>query len=121
MFLRTSQQLYFVFVLFCFSLAVDLRVAFLVIFRLHYLYFLDSDTKFSIIIRSLFDSYNNMVSTASMEELCRTTLAWLDQHCSLVSLRPSEQFSLNDFVASFFYSRFGAVIDQLLISIHSYF
>ncbi|PVD33071.1 hypothetical protein C0Q70_08520 [Pomacea canaliculata] len=44
---------------------------------------------FSIIIRSLFDSYNNMVSTASMEELCRTTLAWLDQHCSLVSLRPT--------------------------------
>lgn len=44
---------------------------------------------FSIIIRSLFDSYNNMVSTANMEELCRTTLAWLDQHCSLVSLRPT--------------------------------
>lgn len=31
-----------------------------------------------------------MVSTASMEELCRSTLSWLDQHCSLPTLRPSE-------------------------------
>ncbi|XP_076452853.1 MLX-interacting protein-like isoform X2 [Babylonia areolata] len=44
---------------------------------------------FSIIIRSLFDSYNSMVSTSSVEELCRTVAAWLDQHCSLVSLRPT--------------------------------
>ncbi|KAL3858372.1 hypothetical protein ACJMK2_012963 [Sinanodonta woodiana] len=44
---------------------------------------------FSIIIRKLFDSYNSMVSTASVDELCRTVLAWLDQHCSLVSLRPT--------------------------------
>ncbi|XP_070205181.1 MLX-interacting protein-like isoform X2 [Littorina saxatilis] len=44
---------------------------------------------FSIIIRPLFDSYNNMVSTTNVEELCRTTIAWLDQHCSLVSLRPT--------------------------------
>lgn len=36
----------------------------------------------------LFDSYNNMVSTASMDELCRTVIAWLEQHCSLVALRP---------------------------------
>lgn len=35
-----------------------------------------------------------MVSTASMEELCRSTLSWLDQHCSLPMLRPSE-FSIN--------------------------
>ncbi|KAK3585378.1 hypothetical protein CHS0354_004658 [Potamilus streckersoni] len=44
---------------------------------------------FSIIIRKLFDSYNSMVSTACVDELCRTVLAWLDQHCSLVSLRPT--------------------------------
>ncbi|XP_071094015.1 MLX-interacting protein-like isoform X3 [Haliotis cracherodii] len=44
---------------------------------------------FSIIIRNLFGSYNNTVSTASIEELCRTVLAWLDQNCSLVSLRPT--------------------------------
>ena len=37
---------------------------------------------------SLFDSYNSTVSTASMEEFCRTVLSWLDQHCSLVVLRP---------------------------------
>ncbi|ESO98162.1 hypothetical protein LOTGIDRAFT_142988, partial [Lottia gigantea] len=43
---------------------------------------------FSIIIGPLFDSYNNMVSTASVDDLCRTVLAWLDQHCSLQSLRP---------------------------------
>ncbi|XP_011616316.1 carbohydrate-responsive element-binding protein isoform X2 [Takifugu rubripes] len=43
---------------------------------------------FSIIIEPLFESYNGMVSTASMEELCRSTLSWLDQHCSLPALRP---------------------------------
>lgn len=46
--------------------------------------------QFSIIIEPLFESYNGMVSTASMEELCRSTLSWLDQHCSLPALRPSE-------------------------------
>ncbi|XP_050408483.1 carbohydrate-responsive element-binding protein [Patella vulgata] len=44
---------------------------------------------FSTIIGPLFDTYNNMVSTASIDDLCRTVLAWLDQHCSLVSLRPT--------------------------------
>ncbi|XP_029375160.1 carbohydrate-responsive element-binding protein [Echeneis naucrates] len=43
---------------------------------------------FSIIIEPLFESYNGMVSTASVEDLCRSTLSWLDQHCSLPSLRP---------------------------------
>lgn len=51
--------------------------------------FLDK-SKFSTIIQGLFDTYNNMVSTASIDELCRTTLAWLDQHCSLVVLRPGK-------------------------------
>lgn len=46
--------------------------------------------QFSIIIEPLFESYNGMVSTSSMAELCRTTLSWLDQHCSLPTLRPSE-------------------------------
>lgn len=44
---------------------------------------------FSIVMRSLFDSYSNMVSTASVDELCRSAAAWLDQHCSLISLRPT--------------------------------
>ncbi|NXL92702.1 MLXPL protein, partial [Alectura lathami] len=45
---------------------------------------------FSIIIRPLFESFNGMVSTASMESLTQTSLAWLDQHCSLPALRPSK-------------------------------
>lgn len=49
-----------------------------------------TNLKFSTIIQGLFDTYNNMVSTASIDELCRTTLAWLDQHCSLVVLRPGK-------------------------------
>ncbi|XP_028323251.1 carbohydrate-responsive element-binding protein isoform X2 [Gouania willdenowi] len=43
---------------------------------------------FSIIIEPLFESYNGMVSTASVDDLCRSTLSWLDQHCSLPALRP---------------------------------
>ncbi|XP_035522491.1 carbohydrate-responsive element-binding protein-like isoform X1 [Morone saxatilis] len=49
---------------------------------------------FSIIIEPLFESYNGMVSTASVEDLCRSTLSWLDQHCSLPSLRPMVLSSL---------------------------
>uniref|UniRef100_A0A8C0IQ84 MLX interacting protein like n=1 Tax=Chelonoidis abingdonii TaxID=106734 RepID=A0A8C0IQ84_CHEAB len=44
---------------------------------------------FSIIIRPLFESFNGMVSTASMDSLSETSLAWLDQYCSLPALRPS--------------------------------
>nr|XP_015221520.1 PREDICTED: MLX-interacting protein [Lepisosteus oculatus] len=43
---------------------------------------------FSIIIKPLFESFNGMVSTTSTEELCQTTLQWLDRHCSLPVLRP---------------------------------
>ncbi|XP_068456840.1 carbohydrate-responsive element-binding protein [Clinocottus analis] len=49
---------------------------------------------FSIIIEPLFESYNGMVSTASVEDLCRSTLTWLDQHCSLPALRPMVLSSL---------------------------
>ncbi|XP_057677895.1 carbohydrate-responsive element-binding protein-like isoform X2 [Corythoichthys intestinalis] len=49
---------------------------------------------FSIIIEPLFESYNGMVSTASVEQLCQSTLSWLDQHCSLLSLRPMVLSSL---------------------------
>ncbi|XP_056362566.1 carbohydrate-responsive element-binding protein isoform X2 [Oenanthe melanoleuca] len=49
---------------------------------------------FSIIIRPLFESFNDMVSTASMESLTQTSLAWLDQHCSLPALRPTVLSSL---------------------------
>uniref|UniRef100_A0A8C5HCM1 Carbohydrate-responsive element-binding protein-like n=1 Tax=Gouania willdenowi TaxID=441366 RepID=A0A8C5HCM1_GOUWI len=49
---------------------------------------------FSIIIEPLFESYNGMVSTASVDDLCRSTLSWLDQHCSLPALRPMVLSSL---------------------------
>ncbi|XP_075958535.1 carbohydrate-responsive element-binding protein [Anarhichas minor] len=49
---------------------------------------------FSIIIEPLFESYNGMVSTASVEDLCQSTLSWLDQHCSLPALRPMVLSSL---------------------------
>uniref|UniRef100_H2PLY2 MLX interacting protein like n=1 Tax=Pongo abelii TaxID=9601 RepID=H2PLY2_PONAB len=44
---------------------------------------------FSILIRPLFESFNGMVSTASVHTLRQTSLAWLDQYCSLPALRPS--------------------------------
>lgn len=53
-------------------------------------FFSSTQCQFSIIIEPLFESYNGMVSTASVEDLCRSTLSWLDQHCSLPALRPSE-------------------------------
>ncbi|KAJ8380274.1 hypothetical protein SKAU_G00010520 [Synaphobranchus kaupii] len=43
---------------------------------------------FSIIIRPLFESFNGAVSTTSTEEMCQSTLLWLDRHCSLPVLRP---------------------------------
>ncbi|XP_061754246.1 carbohydrate-responsive element-binding protein-like isoform X1 [Nerophis ophidion] len=49
---------------------------------------------FSVIMEPLFESYNGMVSTASVELLCQSTLSWLDQHCSLPSLRPMVLSSL---------------------------
>ncbi|XP_071446521.1 MLX-interacting protein isoform X2 [Hetaerina americana] len=43
---------------------------------------------FSILFEPLLVSYNSSVSTASLEDLCRSTLSWVEQHCSLVDLRP---------------------------------
>ncbi|XP_060927407.1 MLX-interacting protein isoform X2 [Limanda limanda] len=43
---------------------------------------------FSIIIKPLFESFNEMVSTASSAELYQTTMLWLDRHCLLPALRP---------------------------------
>ncbi|GCB67601.1 MLX-interacting protein isoform X1 [Scyliorhinus torazame] len=43
---------------------------------------------FSIIIKPLFESFNATVVTTSLDDLCKTTLSWLDQHCSLPVLRP---------------------------------
>ncbi|GBM12726.1 MLX-interacting protein [Araneus ventricosus] len=43
---------------------------------------------FSLIIEPLVESFNNNVSTASVDEMCKSILTWLEQHCSLVTLRP---------------------------------
>ncbi|KAK6483521.1 MLX-interacting protein-like isoform X1 [Huso huso] len=43
---------------------------------------------FSIIIKPLFESFNGMVSTTSLDDMCNTTLSWLDEHCPLPVLRP---------------------------------
>uniref|UniRef100_A0A8D0VE59 BHLH domain-containing protein n=1 Tax=Sus scrofa TaxID=9823 RepID=A0A8D0VE59_PIG len=44
---------------------------------------------FSVIIKPLFESFKGVVSTSSLEELHRTALSWLDEHCSLPVLRPT--------------------------------
>ena len=45
---------------------------------------------FSMLGDSLLNSYNANVSTASVDDLSRSAMAWLDQHCSLNQLRPGE-------------------------------
>ncbi|CAD7088024.1 unnamed protein product [Hermetia illucens] len=42
-----------------------------------------------LILEPLINSYTSTVSVASIEELYRTALLWVDQHCSLVELRPA--------------------------------
>ncbi|KAB7506605.1 Carbohydrate-responsive element-binding protein [Armadillidium nasatum] len=42
----------------------------------------------ALIAQPLLQSYNSSVSTASVDDLCRSSMAWLDQHCSLNVLRP---------------------------------
>lgn len=39
-------------------------------------------------------SFNTSVSTASIEDLYRSTILWVEQHCSLVDLRPAVLNSL---------------------------
>ncbi|XP_014652050.1 PREDICTED: carbohydrate-responsive element-binding protein isoform X3 [Ceratotherium simum simum] len=55
---------------------------------------------FSILIRPLFESFNGMVSTASLQSLRQTSLAWLDQYCSLPALRPTVLNSLRQLSTS---------------------
>lgn len=56
--------------------------------------FFDSSPQFSIILQQLFESYNSMVSIGTVDELCRTVLAWFEQNCTLPALRPSKELSL---------------------------
>ncbi|KAJ8960785.1 hypothetical protein NQ318_020079 [Aromia moschata] len=43
---------------------------------------------FSLIFRPLLNSFNNFVSTSSLDDLYSSTLLWIEQHCTLVDLRP---------------------------------
>ncbi|XP_066599388.1 MLX-interacting protein isoform X2 [Prorops nasuta] len=49
---------------------------------------------FSILFEPLLISFNTSVSTASIEDLYRSTILWVEQHCSLVDLRPAVLNSL---------------------------
>lgn len=44
----------------------------------------------SLLFRPLLVSFNNLVSTTSLEDLYRSTLLWIEQQCTLVDLRPSK-------------------------------
>ncbi|XP_012272850.1 MLX-interacting protein isoform X2 [Orussus abietinus] len=49
---------------------------------------------FSILLEPLMITFNTSVSTASVEDLYRSTVLWVEQHCSLVDLRPAVLNSL---------------------------
>ncbi|TMW41254.1 hypothetical protein DOY81_013666, partial [Sarcophaga bullata] len=45
--------------------------------------------KLGLILEPLLTSYTSTVSSASLDELRRTAFLWVDQHCSLIDLRPA--------------------------------
>lgn len=51
---------------------------------------------FSALLEPLMLSFNASVSTASIEDLYRSTILWVEQHCSLVDLRPAVLNSLRN-------------------------
>merc|ERR1712083_31029 len=51
---------------------------------------------FSRMMQPLLETYDRTVSSASMEDLSRTSGSWLDQHASLVQLRPLVLRSLKE-------------------------
>jgi len=46
--------------------------------------------QFGLISEPMLTSFNATVSTANMDELCRTTMLWIDNHCSLMEIRPGK-------------------------------
>ncbi|KAJ8920875.1 hypothetical protein NQ315_015668 [Exocentrus adspersus] len=44
--------------------------------------------QFSLIFKPLVESFNNFVSTSSLDDLYSSTLLWIEQHCTLMDLRP---------------------------------
>jgi len=51
---------------------------------------------FSRIIKQILDSYDRRVSSSSLTDLARTCSSWLDQHVTLVQLRPLVTQALKD-------------------------
>uniref|UniRef100_A0A8C8RS98 BHLH domain-containing protein n=1 Tax=Pelusios castaneus TaxID=367368 RepID=A0A8C8RS98_9SAUR len=49
---------------------------------------------FSVLIKPLFESYREAVSTSSAKDFCQSVLGWLEQHCTLPVLRPAISSSL---------------------------
>ncbi|XP_057657511.1 MLX-interacting protein isoform X1 [Diorhabda carinulata] len=43
---------------------------------------------FSLIFKSLLNSFNSLVSSSSLDDLYRSTMLWVEQHCTLSDLRP---------------------------------
>ncbi|XP_023240604.1 carbohydrate-responsive element-binding protein-like [Centruroides sculpturatus] len=51
---------------------------------------------FSLLMEPLLEAYNDTVSTGSINELCESVLEWVNQHCSLITLRPGVLNSLRN-------------------------
>ncbi|KAH6934505.1 hypothetical protein HPB50_024731 [Hyalomma asiaticum] len=51
-------------------------------------------TQFSLLLEPLLESYNQTVSKAGFDEMCKTVLVWVEQYCSLRALRPGVLDSL---------------------------
>ncbi|XP_064459230.1 MLX-interacting protein-like [Ornithodoros turicata] len=49
---------------------------------------------FSLLLEPLLESYNQTVSKACLDEMCKTVLKWVEQNCSLRDLRPGVLTSL---------------------------
>lgn len=55
---------------------------------------------FSFLLEPLLESYNQTVSKAGLDEMCKTVLVWVEQNCSLPVLRPAVLRSLKCFSAT---------------------
>uniref|UniRef100_T1HBE5 BHLH domain-containing protein n=1 Tax=Rhodnius prolixus TaxID=13249 RepID=T1HBE5_RHOPR len=68
----------------------------------------------SLICEPLLESFNNYVSTNSLDELYHTTLQWVEQHCTLVILRQRDLKVQSLFNFLYFYcSVFAVVLNSL--------
>lgn len=68
------------------------KCSFIVWRNFQILIFFTKNLQLGLIFKPLFESFNSTVSVASMEELSRTAILWVDQHCSLIEMRPGKFF-----------------------------